>query len=79
MHAQAERNPRHQLPSVIANLLARNDQRRATRRETWCHHNAQERARHAAYHRITQTQDNAAQRGRERSRGIDGDDYGLEL
>ncbi|MGO9157084.1 hypothetical protein [Mycobacterium sp.] len=79
LHAQAERTPRHQLPEVVAHLLARNEQRRSTRRETWRHHSAQESARHAAYHRITQTQENAAERSHQRSRGIDGDDYELEL
>ena len=79
MHAQAERTPRHQLPRIVANLLARNEQRRATRRETWRQHNAQQRARQAAYHRITQTQQNSAERSHQRSRGIDGDGYGLEL
>jgi hypothetical protein len=79
MHAQAERTPPHQLPRIVANLLARNEQRRATRRETWRQHNAQQRARQAAYHRITQTQQNSAERSHQRSRGIDGDGYGLEL
>jgi conjugative relaxase-like TrwC/TraI family protein len=79
MHAQAERTPRDQLPPVVANLLARNDRCRATRRETWRDHNAQERARQAAYHRITQTQEKTAGRSHQCSRGIDGDGYGLEL
>ena len=60
MHAQAECTPRHQLPSVVANLLASDDQRRVARGETLRHHNAQERARQAAYRRITQTQENSA-------------------
>jgi conjugative relaxase-like TrwC/TraI family protein len=79
MHAQAQRTPPHQLPRIVANLLARNEQRRAARRDTWRQHNTQEHARQAAYHRITQTQHNSAQRSHQRSRGIDGDGYGLEL
>jgi ATP-dependent exoDNAse (exonuclease V) beta subunit len=79
MHALAERTPQHQLPGVVANLLARNEQRRATRRETWRQHTAHEHARQATYHRITQTQQNSAERSHQRSRGIDGDGYGLEL
>jgi hypothetical protein len=48
MHAHAERADRHRLPPVVADALARNDQRRAHRRDAWRQHAAVERAREAA-------------------------------
>jgi hypothetical protein len=75
MHAEAERTERHLLPQVIADLLERNEHRRADRRETWRHHNADARRRAAAYERVAETQ--ARAQTSERSRSIDGD--GLEL
>jgi hypothetical protein len=70
MHAQAERADRHRLPPVVAELLERNQQRRAHRRETWSGYSAAERARKAACERII---------SHDRSRGLSDDGYGLEL
>jgi len=72
MHAEAERTERDLLPAIVAALLDRNDQRRADRAQTWRRYTTQNRAREAAFERITATTPLAAQR--ERSRG-----YGLEL
>ena len=70
MHAHTERADRHQLPPIVADVLARNDQRRAHRREAWRQHIAAERARKADYQRII---------SHDRSRGLSDDGYGLEL
>ncbi|WAJ47985.1 relaxase domain-containing protein (plasmid) [Mycobacterium sp. Aquia_216] len=74
MHAEAERTDRDLLPPVVAGLLDRHDQRRQQLRAGWRAHNAEARARDAAYDRLRQ----ATQRGRERGseRGHEG---GLEL
>ena len=76
MHTIAEHNDRAQLPAVVADVLDRNDQRRAERIQAWCRHTAKDRAREAAFQRITI----AAQRSatRERRRGIE-QDHALEL
>ena len=76
MHNVAARSDRELLPAVVAKLLDRNDQRRAGRAQAWRQHTAQNRAREAAFERITATTRQAAQRRRSRSvhRG-----YGLEL
>jgi AAA domain len=76
MHAQAERTDRELLPPAVAALLDRNDERRAARRAAWRQHNAQARAREAAYERFATARQHAAQRerGRAANRG-----YGLEL
>jgi hypothetical protein len=73
MHAEAERTQAHLLPPVIADLLERNEQRRANRRQTWRQHTAAERAREAAYQRII----SAAEQSNDRSRSDHG--YRLEL
>ena len=72
LHAQAERTPPHHLPQVVAALLARNEQRRTHRRDTWRHHIASERRRQAAYQRLTQTLSAEQSHQRARSRGDDG-------
>ncbi|WP_454790800.1 hypothetical protein [Mycolicibacterium lutetiense] len=46
LHAVAEHTDRHLLPDVVANLLDRNDQRKATRAHTWHQHLSQEWATH---------------------------------
>ena len=76
MHTVAQRTDRKLLPTVVAALLDRNDQRRADRAQAWRQHTAQTRAREAAYQRLTATSQQAATR--ERSRGVD-QGYGLEL
>jgi conjugative relaxase-like TrwC/TraI family protein len=70
MHAHAERADRHHLPAVVADLLARNVQRRAHRREAWSRYSEAERARTAAYQRIISY---------DRNRGLSDDGYGQEL
>uniref|UniRef100_UPI003F9AA763 MobF family relaxase n=1 Tax=Mycobacterium sp. TaxID=1785 RepID=UPI003F9AA763 len=70
MHAHAERADRHHLPPIVADALARNDQRRAHRRDAWRQHAAAERAREAAYQRII---------SHDRSRVLSDDGDGLEL
>ncbi len=74
MHTVAARTDRELLPAAVAALLARNDQRRADRAQAWHQHTAQNRARDAAYQRLTATRQQAAQRHRSHDRG-----YGLEL
>ena len=74
MHTVAARTDRELLPTVVAALLDRNDQRRADRVQAWRRHSAQTRAREAAYHRITATRQHTAHRQRSRDQG-----YGLEL
>ena len=69
MHVQAERADRHRLPPIVADVLARNDQRRAHRREAWRRYSEAERARKADYQRISH----------DRSRGLSDDGYGQEL
>jgi conjugative relaxase-like TrwC/TraI family protein len=73
MHAEAERTPPHLLPPVVADLLDRNEHRRADRRQTWRHNDAEARRRAAAYERII----SADEQSHDRSRSDDG--YGLEL
>jgi conjugative relaxase-like TrwC/TraI family protein len=74
MHSVAARTDRELLPAAVAALLHRNGQRRADRAQAWRQHTAQNRARDAAYQRLTATRQQAAQRQRSRDRG-----YGLEL
>jgi conjugative relaxase-like TrwC/TraI family protein len=76
MHTHADRTDRDLLPPLVAALLDRNDQRRAARCAGWRQHNAQARAREAAYERFATARQQAAQRERARAtnRG-----YGLEL
>jgi ATP-dependent exoDNAse (exonuclease V) alpha subunit len=76
MHTVAARTDRELLPTVVAALLDRNDQRCADRAQAWRRHSAQTRAREAAYERITATRQQS--RERERSRCADRG-YGLEL
>jgi ATP-dependent exoDNAse (exonuclease V) alpha subunit len=78
MHTVAARTDRDLLPTIIADLLDRNDQRRAHRAQAWRRHTAQTRAREAAYQRLTATCQQATQRQRSRSRGRD-QGQGLEL
>ena len=52
MHAEAERTERHLLPDIVADVLARHEQRRAARRAAWREHAATARTRQAAYERI---------------------------
>jgi conjugative relaxase-like TrwC/TraI family protein len=54
MHAEAERTERHLLPQIVQELLERNEQRRAARRQVWRQHSASARAREAAYQRMTE-------------------------
>jgi hypothetical protein len=74
MHTVAERTDRDLLPTIVAALLDRNDQRRTARVQAWRQHTAQTRAREAAYQRLTATLQQAAERERGRDHG-----YGLEL
>jgi conjugative relaxase-like TrwC/TraI family protein len=76
MHTVAARTDRQLLPAAVAALLDRNNQRRADRAQAWRQHTAQNRARDAAYQRLTATTQQAAQRQRSRSRDRG---YGLEL
>jgi hypothetical protein len=70
MHTHAERADRHHVSPIVADALARNDQRRVHRRDVWRQHVAAERAREADYHRII---------SHDRSRGFSDGGYGLEL
>ncbi len=74
MHTVAQRTDRELLPTAVAALLDRNDQRRAARAQAWRQHTAQTRAREAAYQRFADTTQQAAARERSRDQG-----YGLEL
>jgi conjugative relaxase-like TrwC/TraI family protein len=74
MHAVAARTDRELLPTVVAALLDRNDQRCTERAQAWRRHIAQTRTREAAYQRFTDTRQQAAQRQRSRDQG-----YGLEI
>jgi AAA domain len=76
MHTVAARTDRELLPTVVAALLDRSDQRRADRAQAWRRHSAQTHARETAYERITATRQQT--RERERSRRADRG-YGLEL
>lgn len=69
MHAVAETTDRTLLPTMLAAVLDRNDQRRTDRTHAWSRHVAEERARAKAMQRII-----TAQRARSRDEG-----YGLEL
>jgi conjugative relaxase-like TrwC/TraI family protein len=75
MHAAAEDADRDLLPTVVAALLDRNDQRRADRAQAWRQHITQRRIREATYRRLTAGQTATA---RQRSRNQD-QGYGLEL
>jgi hypothetical protein len=74
IHTVAARTDRELLPTIVAALLDRNDQRRTNRAQAWRRHNAQTRARDAAHQRITTTRRWTAERQRSRDQG-----YGLEL
>jgi ATP-dependent exoDNAse (exonuclease V) alpha subunit len=74
MHAVAARTDRELLPTMVAALLDRNDQRRAERAQAWRQYSAQTRARDAAFERIAATTQQAAHRARSRDQG-----RGLEL
>jgi hypothetical protein len=60
----------HDRGQMVADALARNDQRRVHRRDAWRQHAAAERALEAAYHRIIR---------HDRSRVFSDDGDGLEL
>ena len=77
MHIQAERADRDLLPTLVAALLDRNDERREARRAAWRQHSAQARAREAAYERITATSRDTTEQAAERERSVGGDS--LEL
>jgi ATP-dependent exoDNAse (exonuclease V) alpha subunit len=74
VHTVAQRTDRELLPTVVAALLDRNDQRRADRAQAWQQHTVETRARDAAYQRFAATTQQAADRVRSRDQG-----YGLEL
>jgi hypothetical protein len=76
MHTVAACTDRQLLPTVIAALLDRNDQRRADRAHAWRRHCAQTRARNAAYERLATARQQTVVR--QRGRGVD-HGYGLEL
>src|SRR6516165_5866389 len=76
MHAVAARTDRQLLPTIVAALLDRNNQRCAERAQAWRRHTAQDRARDAAFERIAATTQQAAHRERSHIRG---QGYGLEL
>jgi conjugative relaxase-like TrwC/TraI family protein len=77
MHTVAACTDHDLLPTIVAGLLERNDQRRADRAQAWRRHTAQDRARAVALERITATMtQQAAQRERSQSRD---QGYGLEL
>jgi conjugative relaxase-like TrwC/TraI family protein len=68
MHAEAEQTLRHLLPHTVADVLARNDRRRAARAAAWREHTATVRTRQAAYERMG----TVAAHGAERSIDADG-------
>jgi len=74
MHTVAARTDRKLLPTIVAAVLDRNDQRRANRAHAWQQHTTQTCSREAAYQRLTTTPQQAAKRERSRDQG-----YGLEL
>ena len=76
MHAEAQRTNRELLPTTVAALLQRNDERRTARAQAWRQHAAQTRARQSAYERFTVSRDAPEQRI-ERERSLGGDS--LEL
>jgi len=76
MHTVAAHTDRGLLPTAVAALLDRNDQRRADRAQAWHEHSARTQARDAAYQRLTAARQQT--RARERSRRADRG-YGLEL
>jgi AAA domain len=73
MHAEAGRTERHLLPSTVADVLARDELRRAARAAAWREHTATARSRQAAYERMG----TGAAHGAER--GLDLDADGLDL
>ena len=78
MHTVAARTDRELLPTAVAALLDRHDQRRADRAQPGSS-TPPKPAREAAYQRFTETSQQAAQRvQRHRSRSQD-QGYGLEL
>jgi conjugative relaxase-like TrwC/TraI family protein len=76
MTAEAAHADRALLPTAIAALLDNHDKRRATRSHAWQRHISRENARHAAYQRLADTEQQAAHRHRSRSQD---QSYGLEL
>jgi hypothetical protein len=73
MHAEAGRTKRHLLPGTVADVLARDEQRRAARRAAWREHTATARTRQTAYERMG----TVAAHGAERRVDLDAD--GLDL
>jgi hypothetical protein len=67
MYNTASRTDRELLPTVVAALLDRNDQRRVDRTQAWHRHTADDRARDAVYRRLMATRHQAAQRQRVRA------------
>jgi hypothetical protein len=78
MHTVAARSDRKLLPSVVAALLDRNDQRCTERAQAWSQRTAQARARDAVYQRLTAATHQTARRQQNRSRGRE-QGYGLEI
>jgi len=78
MHTVAARTDRDLLPTIVARLLDRNDQRRTHRAQDWHRHTAQNHAREASYQRFIDARQQATRRQRSRSRGRS-QGYGLEL
>jgi hypothetical protein len=74
MHTVAARTGRDLLPSAVAALLDRNNQRRSDRAQAWQQHTVHTRAHEAAYQRLSATSQQVAKRQRSRDQG-----YGLEL
>jgi hypothetical protein len=76
LHTEAEHTEREHLPAEVADALDRNDQRCTTRRDTWRHDKARERAYAAAYEQMV-NRFHSAEQSRERGRAQEAD--GLEL
>ena len=74
MHTVAAHTDPKLLPSIVAGLLERNDQRRTERAQIWRSHCTQNCSREAAIERIATATRQAARRQRSRDRG-----YVLEL
>ena len=74
MHAIAERADRSSLNASVAQLLDRNDTRRADRAAAWDQHLTEAARFQAAYERVTTTTEHSHSRDLSRSR-----DYGFEL
>jgi conjugative relaxase-like TrwC/TraI family protein len=74
MHAQGEHTGRELLPELVGQQLDLHDSRRAARRNAWRQYSAAERARQAAYERMTTATYHSAERSRSRDQS-----HGLEL